>query len=222
MLTPPLRPQSLSPGLGPYSPVNESPEFYRPMNQPFNLAPGAPVHYQHDPNAMPNNGVIGSGANSNGILRGFLPSGIVSGGSTPYFDMLAATAGSDAPQEYFAPMPIAANLSPTSTMSSAVGSSTGASSNDSSRFTTGQSRVEEGAPYLEPVGVGRYGLRSLWEKRSNNSVPSASRTGLTEWITTPDNLPTSASSEVQALTSQHPSVKHDPANDPTWPEADPY
>ncbi|KIM22303.1 hypothetical protein M408DRAFT_291871 [Serendipita vermifera MAFF 305830] len=220
MPTPPLHPQFLSPGLGPYSPVNASPGFYRPMNHYFNLAPGAPVHYHHDPNAMSNNGVIGSGANRHGMLGGFLPSGIMSGGSTPYFDMTAATAGSDAPQEYFPPMPITAslagavhsmNLSATSATNSAVGSSTGASSNDSSRLTTGQNSVEEDAPYLEPVGVGRDGFPSLSAKHSDKSVPSASRTGLTEWVTTPDDLPTSASGEVRALTSQRSSVTHDPA-----------
>jgi len=131
--------------------------------------------------------------------------------TTPYFDMTAATAGSDAPQEYFPPMPIIAslagavhsmNLSSTSASNGAIGPSTGASNVENSRSTTGPSGTEEDPPYLEPVGVGRDGFPSLSAKHSDQPGPPAdgvSRTGLTEWVTTPDDLP--SSSNLQATSS---------------------
>ena len=156
------------------------------------------------------------------MLASYVTGGIMGGGSTPYFDMTAATAGSDAPQEYFPPMPITAslagavhsmNLSSTSASNSAVGSSTGTSSADSSRLTTGQSGTEEDAPYLEPVGVGRDGFPSLSAKHSDKSGPAdgMSRTGLTEWVTTPDDLPSVASGQIRKSSNQERSAKHEPA-----------
>jgi hypothetical protein len=229
MPTPPLHPQFLSPGLGPYSPVNSSPGFYRAINPYFNLAPGAPIHYHHDPNAMSNNGVIGSGSHrvSGSTMMGGLSPGSILGHTgqvtTPYFDLTAATAGSDAPQEYFPPMPITAslagavhsmNLSSASTSYSAVGSSMGASSIESNRLTLGQSGTEEDSPYLEPVGVGRDGFPSLSAKHSDKSGPPVdgmSRNGLTEWVTTPDDLPSSSSLQASGIRSREPHTKRDSA-----------
>lgn len=206
------------------------------MNPYFNLAPGAPVHYRHDPNAMSNNGVIGSGShriNGSTMMGSLAPGSIMGGGlghtmsngqvTTPYFDMTAATAGSDAPQEYFPPMPITAslagavhsmNLSSTSASNSAVGSSTGASSVESSRLTLGQTGTEEDAPYLEPVGVGRDGFPSLSAKHSDKSGPRAdgmSRNGLTEWVTTPDDLPSHSNLTMNSVRSHKPLSKQDSA-----------
>jgi hypothetical protein len=143
--------------------------------------------------------------------------------TTPYFDMTAATAGSDAPQEYFPPMPITAslagavhsmNLSSASTSYSAVGSSMGASSIESNQLTLGQSGTEEDSPYLEPVGVGRDGFPSLSAKHSDKSGPPAdgmSRNGLTEWVTTPDDLPSSSSLQASGIRSHEPPAKQDSA-----------
>ena len=65
----------MSPGVGPFSPVG-SPAYYGHVNPYFNHAPGAPVYYPHPEGTSPG-----------------------------YFDMTAATAGSDAPQGYFPLMP---------------------------------------------------------------------------------------------------------------------
>ena len=74
--TPPLHPHAfMSPGVGPFSPVG-SPAYYGHVNPYFNHAPGAPVFYPHPEGTSPG-----------------------------YFDMTAATAGSDAPQGYFPLMP---------------------------------------------------------------------------------------------------------------------
>jgi len=74
--TPPLHPHAfMSPGVGPFSPVG-SPAYYGHVNPYFNHAPGAPVYYPHPEGTSPG-----------------------------YFDMTAATAGSDAPQGYFPLMP---------------------------------------------------------------------------------------------------------------------
>ena len=74
--TPPLHPHAfMSPGVGPFSPIG-SPAYYGHVNPYFNHAPGAPVYYPHPEGTSPG-----------------------------YFDMTAATAGSDAPQGYFPLMP---------------------------------------------------------------------------------------------------------------------
>ena len=74
--TPPLHPHAfMSPGVGTFSPVG-SPAYYSHVNPYFNHAPGAPVYYHHPEGTSPG-----------------------------YFDMTAATAGSDAPQGYFPLMP---------------------------------------------------------------------------------------------------------------------
>jgi hypothetical protein len=139
--------------------------------------------------------------------------------TTPYFDMTVATAGSDVPQEYFPPMPITAslagavhsmNLSSASTSNSVVGSSTGASSIESNRLMLGQSGTEEDSPYLEPVGVGHDGFPSLSAKHSDKSRPPAdgmSRNGLTEWVTTPDDLPSSSNLQASGIRSHDPRAK---------------
>ncbi|PVG01372.1 hypothetical protein CPB86DRAFT_795068 [Serendipita vermifera] len=216
MPTPPLHPHFLSPGLGPYSPLG-SPGFYRPVNPTyFNLAPGAPVSYHHDPAAANSNGVIGSGAAlttgavnalQGGGMMGPAMNGMGMGPVTPYFDMTAATAGSDAAQEYFPPMPITASLTSAiqsmSLSNNASSSSSVPTGTDSTGVSTASasgpsSTKEEEAPtFLEPVGVGRDGFPSLAAKASERIVEGpnegVSRTGLTEWVTTPDDLPGGAS-----------------------------
>lgn len=184
MPTPPLHSHFLSPGVSTYSPLG-SPGFYRAVNPYFNLSPGPPVHYHHDANAIASNGVIGSGVN------GMVPSGQV---TTPYFDMTAATAGSEAPQEYFPPMP-----SLTSAMHAMHLSSTNPNSSGNTSENESKPSVDEDAaqPFLEPVGIGRDGFPSLSAKPSEyKATDGVSRNGLTDWVTTPDDLPGSGSKEI--------------------------
>lgn len=116
--TPPLHPHAfMSPGVGPFSPVG-SPAYYGHVNPYFNHAPGAPVYYAHPEGTSPG-----------------------------YFDMTAATTGSDAPQGYFPLMP-----GPTITAAE------DAAQNEAEERDKRELAMDEP---LAPVGVGLDGFPSL-------------------------------------------------------------
>ncbi|CAG8693152.1 11779_t:CDS:2, partial [Acaulospora colombiana] len=178
----------------------------------------AVVAAEGDPGPAANsNGVIGSGAalttgavnalqGGHGGLMGQAMNGMGMGPVTPYFDMTAATAGSDAAQEYFPPMPITTSLTSAIQSMSLSNNNSGSSAPPGTESTgvstasaSGPSSTKEEEPptFLEPVGVGRDGFPSLSAKASDSVVDGpnegVSRTGFTEWVTTPDDLPGGAS-----------------------------
>ncbi|KAG8846990.1 hypothetical protein FRB91_000298 [Serendipita sp. 411] len=190
-------------GVGPYSPVSQGPPSYYRHNPYFTLSPGPSVPYHHDVNAAATNGVIGSGVGGPGMM----------GQISPYYDMTAATAGSDAPQEYFPPMPVTSltGVMQTLQLASAPTASTipgtgeyGIGASTGSNAGAGP-QEEEPAPYLEPVGVGRDGFPTLLVGATGGSPDGpregVSRNGPTEWVTTPDDLPNNGSIKYTATTT---------------------
>lgn len=227
--TPPVQGPFAS--MGAYSPVTQAPPgFYSSTSPYFNLSPGPTVHYHRDANAIANNGVIGSGV-------GMLPSGLApssmmgsaminaNGQVTPYFDLTAATVGSEAP-DYFPPMPITASLTgalqtmnlggtslhrPTASLGGHTSSASEGSIKGGSGSDTTASKLDEEPQFLEPVGVGRDGFPTLSARPE--SIPDGpnegvSRTGLTDWVTTPEDLPNNAS--IKSLKQSPPATSKPP------------